>query len=122
MKKHGVKMTSVWVFGILVAMMLVTGGTETKPCPQMEAKMERLSDHMMAQREEGKRIREFPEKSKTSMGKLQNTIKEFGTKIEQLSQLAKTMKEEQERIKNLTNSWEVKQKGTGGELSCGGLA
>jgi hypothetical protein len=40
-------------------MMLVTGGTETNPGPQMQEKMERLSDHMMAQREEeGKRMRE----------------------------------------------------------------
>jgi hypothetical protein len=38
------------------------------------------------------------------MEKLQNTIKEFDTKIDQLGQSAKTMKEKQERIKNLANS------------------
>jgi hypothetical protein len=51
------------------------------------------------------------------MEKLQNTIKEFGTKIDQLSHMAKTMREEQERMKNLLNSWEVKQKRIEGELS-----
>jgi hypothetical protein len=56
MKKCGVKLTSVWFFGILAAMMLAVGGTETNPGPQMEEKMERLLDHMMAEREEGKRI------------------------------------------------------------------
>jgi hypothetical protein len=55
--------------------------------------------------------------NKTSMEKLQNTTKEFGTKIDQLSLSAKTMKEEEERIKNLVNSWEVKQKRIEGELS-----
>jgi gas vesicle protein len=72
---------------------------------------------MMAHSEEGKRIRELLEKNKNSMEKLQDTINEIGTKIEQLSQSAKTMKEEQERIKNLMNSWEVKQKRIEGELS-----
>jgi uncharacterized protein YicC (UPF0701 family) len=113
-----VNLTSVWFFGILVAMMLVIGGSETNPGPQMEQKMERMSDHMMAQRkEEGKRIRELLEKNKISMEKFQNTIKEFGTRMYQLSQLAKTMKEEQESIKNLVYSWEVKQKRIEGELS-----
>jgi hypothetical protein len=56
MKKSGVNLTSVWFFGILVAMMLVIGGSETNPGPQMEEKMERLLDHMMAQCKEGKRI------------------------------------------------------------------
>jgi uncharacterized protein HemX len=106
MKKTGVNLMSVWFFSILVAMMLVIGGTERNPGPQMEEKMERLSDHMTAQREEeGKRTRELLEKNKISMEKLQNTIKEFGSKIDQLSRSAKTMKEEQERIKNLVNSW-----------------
>jgi hypothetical protein len=72
---------------------------------------------MMAQREEGKRIQELLEKNKTSLEKLQNNKKEFGIKIDQLSQSAETMKEEQERIKNLANSWEVKQKRIEGELS-----
>jgi hypothetical protein len=99
-------------FGILVAMMLVIGGIETNPGP----KMERLLDYMMAQREEGKMILELLEKNKT-MEKLQNTIKEFGTKTDQLIQSAKTMKGEQERIKNLVSIWEVKQKRTEGELS-----
>jgi hypothetical protein len=58
MKKSGVNLTSVWIFGILVGMMLVIGGTETNPGPQMEEKMKRLSDHMMAQCK-GKRIREL---------------------------------------------------------------
>jgi hypothetical protein len=94
-------------------MVLVIGGSETNPGP----KMERRLDHMLAQREEGKRIRELLEKIKTSMGKFENSIKEFVTKIDQLSQSAKTMKEEQERIKNLVNSWEVKQKRIEGESS-----
>jgi hypothetical protein len=51
------------------------------------------------------------------MEKLQSAVKEFGTKIDQLSQSAKTMKEEQEMIKYLVNSWEVKQKRIGEELS-----
>jgi hypothetical protein len=51
-------------FGILVAMVLVIGGIETNRGPQMEEKMERLLDHMMAQREDGKRIREFLDKNK----------------------------------------------------------
>jgi hypothetical protein len=72
---------------------------------------------MMAQREEGKRIRELIEKNKTSTEKLQNTIKEFVTKIDQLSQSAKTMKGEQEKIYNLVNSWEVKQERREGDLS-----
>jgi hypothetical protein len=50
------------------------------------------------------------------MENLQNTINEFGAKIDQLSQSAKTMKEE-ERMKNLVNSWEVKQEIIEGELS-----
>jgi hypothetical protein len=41
MKKTEVNLTSVWFLDILVAMMLVIGGTETNPGPQME-KMERL--------------------------------------------------------------------------------
>jgi hypothetical protein len=117
MKKSGVNLASVWFFGILVAMMLVIGGIETNPGPQMEEKMERVLNHRMAQNEEGKGIRELLEKNKTSMEKLQNTINEFVTKIDQLSQSAKTMKEKQERIKNLVNSWEVKQKRIEGELS-----
>jgi NAD-specific glutamate dehydrogenase len=48
---------------------------------------------------------------------LQNTIKELGTKIDQLSETAKTMKEEQERIKNLMISRDMKQKGTEEEVS-----
>jgi predicted Rossmann fold nucleotide-binding protein DprA/Smf involved in DNA uptake len=72
---------------------------------------------MMAQHKESKRIQELLEKNKTSMKKLQSTIKEFGTKTDQLTQSAKTMKEEQEKIKNLVNSWEVKQKKTEGKLS-----
>jgi hypothetical protein len=51
----------------------------------MEKKMKRLLDHMVAQHEEGTRIRELLEKNKSSMEKLQNTIKEFGAKIDQLS-------------------------------------
>jgi hypothetical protein len=39
---------SVWFFGILAAMMLVTEGNETNPGPQMEEKMERLLEHMIA--------------------------------------------------------------------------
>jgi hypothetical protein len=35
-------------FDILMAMMLVTGGTETNPEPQME-EMVRLLDHMVTQ-------------------------------------------------------------------------
>jgi hypothetical protein len=34
MKKSGVNLTSVWFFGILVAMMLVIGGTETNSGPK----------------------------------------------------------------------------------------
>jgi hypothetical protein len=56
MKKSGVNLMSVWFFGILVAMMLVIGGIETNPGPQMQEKMERLLAHMMAQHREGKRI------------------------------------------------------------------
>jgi hypothetical protein len=115
MKESGMNLRSVWFFCILVAMMLVIGGIETNTGPQMEKKTERLLDHMTAQREEGKRLRELLEKNKTK--KLQNTIKEFGTNIDQMSQSAKTMKEEQERIKNLVNSWEMKQKRIKGELS-----
>jgi hypothetical protein len=69
MKKSGVNLKDVYVFYILVAMMLVIGGIETNPGPQMEEKMERLSDHMMAQREEGKRTRELLEKNKTRLEK-----------------------------------------------------
>jgi tRNA C32,U32 (ribose-2'-O)-methylase TrmJ len=69
----------VWFFGSLVAVMLVIGDIETNSGPQMEEKMERLLDHMTAQHEEGKRIRELLEKNKTSMENLQNTVKEFGT-------------------------------------------
>jgi hypothetical protein len=47
-KKSGVNMTTVWFFGILVAMMLVIGGIELNPGPQMEEKIERLLNHMMA--------------------------------------------------------------------------
>jgi gas vesicle protein len=83
----------------------------------MEKKIKKLLNHMMAQREEGKMIRELLEKNKTSIEKFQKTIKEFGSKIDQFSQSAKTMKEEQERIKNLVNSWEVKQKRIEGGLS-----
>jgi hypothetical protein len=61
--------------GILVAMMMVTGGIETNPEPEMEEKIERLLDHMMAQIEEGKRIRELLEKNKTSMEILQHSTK-----------------------------------------------
>jgi hypothetical protein len=55
--------------------------TETNPGPQMEEKTEILLDHTIAQREEGKRTRELLEKNKTRMEKLQNILKEFGTKI-----------------------------------------
>jgi hypothetical protein len=81
MKKSGVHLTSVWFLDILVAMMLVFRGIEINSGPQMEEKMERLLDHTMAQREEGKRTRELLEKNKTRMEKLQNILKEFGTKI-----------------------------------------
>jgi chromosome segregation ATPase len=97
--------------------MLVIGGIETNPGPHMEEKMERLLDHMMAQHEKGKRIRELLEKNKTSIETFQNTIKEFGTKIDQLSHSAKTMKEEQDKIKNLVNSWEMKEERIEGELN-----
>jgi hypothetical protein len=98
------------VFG-LTAMVLVIGGTETNPSPQMDENTERFIDHMMAQREEGKSIRELVQKNKPSTDVLQNTTKESGTKIDQLTETAKTTKEEQERMKNLVNSWDVKQKG-----------
>lgn len=51
---------------------------------------------------------------------LQDNIKDFGTKLDQVSKLRKTMKEEQERIKNLVNNWEVKQKGIEDKLSFAG--
>jgi hypothetical protein len=44
-------------------------------------------------------------------GKIAKHTLKLGTKIDQLRQFAKTMKGE-ERIKNLVNSWEVKQKRT----------
>jgi hypothetical protein len=100
MKKIGVNLTRSWILGILVAMMLVTGGIETNPGPLMEEKMEGLLGHIMGQGEGGKRIRELLEKNKTSMEKFKN-INYFGTKIDQLSQSAKAIKEERGRIKNL---------------------
>jgi hypothetical protein len=45
------------------------------------------------------------------MERLQNNIKEYGNKLEQLRKLMKTMKGEQEGIKNVVNNWEEKQKG-----------
>jgi hypothetical protein len=56
-------------------------------------------------------------KNKTSTVILQNNVKKFGTKLDQLSILTKATKEEQERIKNLVKNWEVKQKGLEEELS-----
>jgi predicted RNase H-like nuclease (RuvC/YqgF family) len=97
--------------------MLVVGGTELNPGPQMEEKIERLLNHMMAQSEEGKKIRELREKNKTSMEKLQSRINEFGAKIDQLSRSGKTMKEEQERIKHLVNVREVKRERIERELN-----
>jgi hypothetical protein len=64
-------------FGILVAMPLVIGGTETHPGPQMEEKMRRLLHHMLAQHEEGTKIQQFLEKNKTSMEILQNSKMNF---------------------------------------------
>jgi hypothetical protein len=47
------------LFGILIAVMLVIGGIETNPGPQIEEEMEILLDHMVAHREEGDTTREL---------------------------------------------------------------
>jgi hypothetical protein len=52
----------------------------------------------------------------TSLENFENTMKEFETKMDEMSRTTKIMKEEQERIMFVSN-WEVKQKCLEEELS-----
>jgi hypothetical protein len=54
---------------------------------------------MMAHCEEGERIRELLKKNKTSVERLQNPIKEFGTKIDQLCKWGTSIQENSKMYK-----------------------
>jgi chromosome segregation ATPase len=98
-------------FGMVLAVLLVIGGTESNPgpSPQLEGKINQLLAHMKQQEEESKGVRDLLEGQKKNMQELRVSITGFDTKICGLGEMVKMLTEEQDRVKNLVKTWERKQ-------------
>jgi hypothetical protein len=86
------------VFGLIIAVMLIAGGVELSPGPQME---EKLTDCMVEQKKEMKHIGECLEKDTSSSDTVSVTM-------DLMNERSKILMEDQERIKRLLNSCEAK--------------
>jgi hypothetical protein len=101
----------MWFFGMVLAVLLLVGGTESNPgpSPQLEGKIDQFLAHMKKQEEESKRVRELLEGQKKNMQEMKVSITGFDTKIDGLGNMVKMLTEEQDRVKNLVKTWERKQ-------------
>jgi len=82
------------IFGIIIAVMLVTGGLELNPGPKMEGNM---IDFVVEQREGMKGMRDWLEKNKPC-------VDTMSVKFDPMNDTTKILMEEQERIEGQVKS------------------
>jgi hypothetical protein len=99
-------MIKIWFFGLVVAVLLVIGGVEANPGPQVEqGKIDQILSYVKNQEKESKVIKQMVELHKQEMAETRKSTDALGLKFDRVSKIVTEIMNDYGQVKQVIKEW-----------------
>jgi hypothetical protein len=97
----------IWFSGLVVAVLLVIGGVEANPGPQVEqGTIDQISSYVKNQEKESKVIKQMVELHEHEMAEMRNSTDALGLKFDRVIEIVTEIMNDYGRVKQVIKEWE----------------